>query len=267
MGNYFKSQGTSITQPQPQPLLLPQRPASLLVPSINQSLGQSVNSSFGKPVNSQNALAYNASQSTLNQNMSPIATFNNPNNLYILIDTTNLQNCIKSNNMDLSQILNCVSTYIKGVGYNSNGSNYVVTNLLSTQQNGTGFVSPMLSAQQIQQLQSSIFTAYGAPNNIASQLTINLNSLWSIINSSNNVALAITSSIQTFNSSTNSYVNVSQLGTGITCDSNGNMIIPQSLTPEQNFEVIEKFIVFENDTKTIILILCILLYLTILIKY
>ena len=165
--------------------------------------------------------------------------------------------------MNLTQVLNCVSTYIKGVTFNSNASNYIITNLLSTQQNGTGYISPTLSAQQIQQLQSSVFTAYGIPNNITSQISINLNLLWSVINSSNNVASAIASSIQAFNNSTNSYINVSQLGAGITCDTNGNMLIPQNLTSEQNFEITEKFIIFENDTHTIILIFCIIIYLII----
>jgi len=218
-------------------------------------------------LNQQNALAYNASQPSANQNTSSITLFNNPNNLYVLIDTTNLQNCIKSNNFNLTQALNCVSTYIKGVTFNSTGSNYVITNLLPTQQNGTGYISPTLSAQQIQQLQSSIFTAYGISNNITSQLSINLNSLWSIVNTSNDITSAIASSIQGFNNSTNSYVNLSQLGAGITCDSNGNMVIPQNLTSEQNFETIEKFNTFENDTKTIIFIVVIILYLVILAKY
>lgn len=250
MGNYFKSQQIPIEQ----------------TLSLNQQLEQTLllNQPLNKPVNKQNALDYNASQTLSNSAISSEATFNNPNNLYILVDTINLQNCIKSNNMNLDQILNCVSKYIKGVTFNSNGSNYIITNLLLTQQNGTGYIGSGLSIQQIQQLQSSIFTVYGIPNNMTSQISINLSSLWSIINSSNNIASAITSSIQGFNNKTNSYCQVSQLGTGVTSDSNGNMIIPQHLTPEQNFEMIDNFVVFENDGKTTILIICIIIYLIIL---
>jgi hypothetical protein len=225
----------------------------------------------------QNALAYSASQpavqtssststSTSSRSISTEVSYTNPNNLYLLIDVNNLLTCLKSSKPEMDQIQNCVSLYIKGVTINSTGTSYNVTNLISNSPSVGGantYISQTLSPQQIQQLQTSVFTAYGIPNNPINQVVVNLKNIWLMATTSGDINSAIVASIKGLSSGSGSYINVSQLGSGITVDPNGNMILPQNMQTQQNFEMVENF---ENlyDTKSLILIACFILYLVIL---
>jgi hypothetical protein len=84
---------------------------------------------------------------------------------------------------------------------------------------------------------------------------------------SSDINSAIIASIKGFNVLSNNYdLNAAQMIAGITIDSNGNIINPQS--SEQNFQLVDNFAIVNNspNTKTIIFIVCIILYLVLLSK-
>lgn len=223
-----------------------------------------------QPVQSvQNALAYNLSRNTIIQPQvnSGQIVYNDPNNIYILIDVLNLQNCLQSGNSNLNQLIKCTSSYIKGMVNNNNANGYIMINLIPIAQQGPGNINNFLSPQQKQQLQSSTFTAYSIGNAfITGQYFIDYNMLLSMANSSD-INSAIIASIKGFNVLSNNYdLNAQQMIAGITIDSNGNIINPQS--SEQNFQLVDNFSILNNSSnnKTIIFIVCIILYLVLITK-
>jgi hypothetical protein len=187
--------------------------------------------------------------------------YSDPATLCLLIDIINLQNCLKSIT-NLDQIQDCISLYIKGTMSNSIGSNYIITNLMPVQGGGCN-TSQILSPIEIQKAQTSNFIAYNFSGRILGQFYIDYKLLWSLTNSTD-INHAISSSIKGFNSESNTYLNLNQLVSGITINSSGVIIEPK--ISEQNFELVDIFYNNLPETKTLILSVCIILYLFILSK-
>ena len=84
---------------------------------------------------------------------------------------------------------------------------------------------------------------------------------------SSDINSAIISSIKGFSNISNTYINVNQSSSGITVNSSGNIINQQNSEQIlQNFQLVDNFSMLNDssNSKTIILIICIILYLIIL---
>jgi hypothetical protein len=195
-------------------------------------------------------------------NLANVNLYNNPLQQYLLtINKAGLSNCMVSSGNNLSNINNCVLSYIKGSNkiddYNTNLVNLIPNNI-----NYINDTNTTLEQSDINKLYGTNLTAYDI--NTANQFNnvkINLLGLQQSINSGN-VDNAIINNIYAFDSNTNQFKNIKEIATNYTIDQSGKLIVAGNL---QNFELIQKNSDYTN-LYTLTLFILLILYFTVFCK-
>ncbi len=249
-----KSQPIPIQQPVPPPIMRPIPPPIQYIQPIPPVPMTKVSST--KMTTSEKPI-------TISQpNLANINLYNNPMQQYsIIVNNNALKNCMVSASNNISALNQCVLSYIKGT-HKVNDSTTEVVNLVSNNPNMSKELTTTLSQNDINNLTGANLTAFnintnGQFNNIKVDLVALQQSIFY-----GDVNNALTNNVYGYDTTTNQFKNISLLASNYTVDSSGNLTIVPNF---QNFDNIENTSTF-METKTIILIFCIILYLIIMSK-
>jgi hypothetical protein len=195
------------------------------------------------------------------QNLPTMNIYNNPlQQNFIIVNQIALKNCILSTRPNLSNINNCILSNIKG----TNSIDDYTIKIVNLMPNNSAGVSTELTQEEITNLTGSNFTAYDINNSTGfNNIKINLVGLQQSISSGMlDVNTSIINNIYGLDSTTNQFKPVSLIASNYTINSAGHLILSPNY---QQFQLINNY-QDSNQTKTIILIVCIVLYLIIIIR-
>jgi hypothetical protein len=249
-----------IPQPMPPPIPQPMPPQPIPKP-IPKLIPQQIPSST-KLTTSEKSIT------TSQPDLANINLYNNPMQQYsIIINENALKNCVLSAGNNIPALNQCVLSYIKGT-HKVNDSTTQVVNLVSNNPNMSGELTTTLTQNDINSLTGTNLTAFDInTNGQFNNIKVNLKGLQETILFSD-LNKALSNNVYGYDTSSNQFKNISMIASNYTVNSSGNLSIMSNL---QNFENVEKFQSFQSsnvfiETKTIILLVCIILYLIIMSK-
>ena len=209
------------------------------------------------------ATSLNSSQIPIesSKKIANMSTYNNSLQQYTIIVNQNaLKNCIISAGSNISNMNNCILSNIRGT---NKIDDYTTTIVNLTPNNSTGSTVE-LTQDEISNLVGANFTAYDINNsNQFNNIKINLVGLQQAISAGIlDVNTSILNNVYGFDTTNNQFKPVSIVASNYTSNSTGNLV---SSPNQQNFELLNNY-QDSTQTKTIILVVCIILYLIIITK-